>query len=152
MPNFNTDTGIAFGFISASALDSDVVHTLLYGWGSVNISERERREEFIAHWIRENEDEFEDKDEAYELAHEVYVDVGAYVDESMDLIEGELDGVKYRSTLFGEALHFWIFDSPYVTNKGGKASPCVPGACILDDLDGDETGYDVPEHWRLKGN
>ena len=31
-----------------------------------------------------------------------------------------------------------------------RASPCVPGAAILDTLDGSECGYDVPADWRWK--
>ena len=40
MPNINAITGIPFGYIAASALDSEVVDELLYGRGAVDCRTR----------------------------------------------------------------------------------------------------------------
>ena len=40
MPNFNTTSGTAFGVISARTLTGDVLDTLFYGSGAVNLSEK----------------------------------------------------------------------------------------------------------------
>lgn len=62
--------------------------------------------------------------------------------------EGELDGVQYRTSWLGGALHVWAFESPH-TGLYAECSPCVPGAGNLDcpDVDGVLT-YDVPADWR----
>jgi hypothetical protein len=62
--------------------------------------------------------------------------------------EGEKDDVKYRTSWLGGALNVWIFESPHITDKARRASPCVPNAGILDVLDGDVQAYDVPANWR----
>ena len=139
MNNMNMETGIAYGYISANALDSDIVHELMYGVQAKNIS--------YARFLEELEQE-----------HDLNTDEGQYAyDEALEYYEddepeilGVYEGVYYTTSWLGGALHFWIFSSPIVTQKARRASPCVPGAAILDTLDGDVEGYDVPAEWRVR--
>lgn len=63
---------------------------------------------------------------------------------------GTYEGVSYETSWLGGALSFFIIHSPYIV-KGHKASPCVPGACILNKgREGSEEGYGVPEDWWSK--
>jgi len=110
MPNFNPETGIAYGYVAANDLDGDVVHELMWGYQAQG----------------------EDTDE--EGCEE-------------ELRWGVYQGVKYQSSWLGGALNFWIFESPYIVN-GGRASPCVPGACILNkENTGPVEGYGIPADW-----
>lgn len=71
-----------------------------------------------------------------------------YCDEPVH--EGELQGVKYRTSWLGGALNLWVFESPF-TGNFRECSPCVPGAADLDNPDNaGVTGYDVPPDWRWK--
>jgi hypothetical protein len=150
MLNRNPKTWIAYGYISANQLDQEVVFELLHGMRAVNHTENEVlinfavNEGFLAkgtspgdafearRWLEDNcqnwEDDIPDTDEW--------------------IVTGTYEGVSYQSSWLGGALNFWIFESPVTTDKGRRASPCVPGACILDTLDGSESGYDVPAEWR----
>ena len=148
--NVNPITGVAYGYISADALDQDVVQELLYGPGADDLTYLEREEEAAK----------DAANEAYErgldygtTAYEDFVD--RRVSEEMDnfqcdepTIHGECGGVEYRTSWLGGALNFFIFFSPVTTDKARAASPCVPGAAILDTLDGSTFGYDVPADWR----
>jgi len=64
------------------------------------------------------------------------------------IIEGECEGVKYRTSWLGGALHFFIFESPVIA-KCRPCSPCVPNAGDLGS-EGDYEAYGVPEDWLYK--
>jgi hypothetical protein len=64
-----------------------------------------------------------------------------------DIYEGEHQGVKYRTTWIGGALHFWIFESPIVW-RCVECSLCVPKAGDLDNAgEGNYQAYGVPTIW-----
>lgn len=157
MTNTNPETGTPYGYISANALDPEVVQQLLYGSQARNLTDE--------HLLAEVEQEVEI--EAAELGYvcgsrdwEDFVEQevvqrlddinnsGCYDDEPA--ITGTYKGVSYATSWLGGALNFWVFESPCTTDKARRASPCVPGAAILDTLDGDMFGYDVPADWRRK--
>lgn len=156
MTNTNPNTGIPYGYISALKLDPEIVERLMYGRQARNLTEEriqqsiteevqaEAAERGFVHGSRDWEDfverEFEERmDDLHNLCS---------VDEPE--IQGKFEGVSYATSWLGGALNFWIFESPVETHKARKASPCVPGAAILDTLDGSETGYDVPKNWRVE--
>lgn len=152
-PNTNPKTKIPYGYISANALDPEIAERLLFGGQARDLSfeefceeqtrevEIEASERGLHHGTQdwgdwcERERERERRLEAYEPPDELS-------------IEGRYEGVTYRTSYLGGALNFWILDSPCTTDKARRASPCVPGAAILDVLDGSEFGYDVPAYWR----
>ena len=150
--NVNPNTNIPYGYISSQALDPEVVDALIYGYQACDRSfgawYAEKAEEAAAAARKVDyhmtDQEFEEFVENYvENAQEGYFD-------PEPLIEGEYEGVHYATSWLGGALNFWIFESPVTTDKARKASLCVPGAAILDTLDGDEFGFDVPADWRWK--
>lgn len=59
--------------------------------------------------------------------------------------EGVLDNVHYATCWLGGALNFFILESP-VIHKGFPCSPCIPGACNVDQV-GDYEGYGIPVSW-----
>lgn len=147
--NINPETGIAYGYISANTLDSDLVTELLDG--GVNHTReaayREWREEKAAQLMAADltingMDEAKDRADcvAYEFADNYY--------DEEPVVEGVHEGVSFCSSWLGGALNFFISHSPYTTDKARRSSPCVPNAGILDTLDGDVTSYDVPPDWR----
>lgn len=137
--NINPETGIAYGYIAANALDQDVVTELMYGDAAINLTADEAFKEWESDFEREHDREPDDGDKmSFWDGYEDYEPI----------IEGTYEGVKYRSSWLGGALNFFIFESPHITEKAGRASPCVPNAGILDDLDGDVQAYDVPPDWR----
>lgn len=152
MPNINALTGIPYGYIAAAALNQDVVDELLNGRGAIDLSYLEALDE--AH-KRADIDAAElgyvhgapDWDRFVEK--HVETQMNYYECDEPD-IEGEHEGVTYATSWLGGALNFWIFESPVATHRARRASPCVPGAAILDTLDGSEFGYDVPAGWRAQ--
>lgn len=60
-------------------------------------------------------------------------------------IEGILDNVHYATCWLGGALNFFILESP-VIHKGFPCSPCIPGACNVDQV-GTYEGYGIPVSW-----
>jgi hypothetical protein len=118
--NTNPETGISYGYVAANDLDSDVVDELMYG--------RQVIDRNYDDWCKEHDsDDYEQPDEP--------------------ILEGALEGVVYRTSWLGGALHFFIFLSPHIV-QGGVASMCVPNACILNKEGvGDATGYGVPSDW-----
>lgn len=139
--NINTKTKTPYGYITANSLDDYVVDQLLYGSQAIDETYIEYAHDIArglgydgsepAHWLEEHHPDMLEQYEAYE-----------------PIISGEYEDVLYQSSWMGGALCFWVFESPVTTEKARRASPCVPGAAILDTLDGDEYGYDVPVHWR----
>lgn len=143
MTNIDPDNGVAFGYIHADALRSDL--DLLYNPLALDLT----FEEFFEH-------EAAIERRAAEEAGNFNFDTHALRDRLWDewnceepVIEGEFDGVTYRSSWLGGALHFFILKSPYITHAARRASTCdEPNAGILNTLDGNVTAYDVPPNWR----
>lgn len=146
--NTNEKTGIPFGYIAADKLDPEIVTALQMTGKDVHYDEAwsqflaEKRTELGLHDGSDEENGFEPQDYQQEFDDSYNPDEPVH--------EGELEGVTFRTSWLGGALNVWIFESPYITHRARKASPCVPGAAILDTLDGGETGYDVPPDWRAE--
>ncbi len=161
MTNINDKTGIAFGIISANCLDSDLVDSLMFSYGT-NHSEIEALQEAKHQFLMERlspEDFDELSPEDYDKKIEEFSDEFIYgsfeesfflnsgdIDEP--LISGEYEGVIYQTSWLGGALNFVIFESPVITDKANRGSPCVPNMGVLDELDGDYQCYSIPEEWR----
>lgn len=158
IPNINEKTGIPYGYISANALDSEVVDSLMFGSQAVDLSYAEFYSEQMCQIF--NAEVTDDNyvtimsDEGYEEWLDEHYD-GDWRQEISDqyepcelCVEGVYEGVTYCSSWLGGALNFFILESPVTTDKARRASPCVPGAGILDTLDGSEFSYDVPGDWR----
>lgn len=135
-PNTNPETGIAYGYISARSLDPEVVHSLMYEKGT-DLSYKNALEEVMK--AHDGEEEFDE--DAFSDAYEAYE----------PCVEGECDGVKYRTSWLGGALNFFIFFSP-VTGNYAQCSPCVPGAGNLNQPGGGVVCYDVPRDWMRHDN
>jgi len=135
--NINLETGIAFGYISALALHSDTVDSLLYGHGSEFTDHS--WDDFVKEYRAEN---------ALSEDDELPDNLGEYFDSDESSVSGVYQGVHYASSWLGGALNFFIFQSPHITDSARMASPCVPNAGILDELDGSVQSYDVPNSWR----
>lgn len=163
MPNVNTETGIAFGYIAANALHPDIVNDLQMDGDDVYYEDAKiehRKELALSEEVQREAcgDDYEQRseDDLYRSALQYVVDNwDQYEQEFNDsyqpdepIHEGTKDGVKYCTSWLGGALNVWIFESPFITHSARRASPCVPGAGILDTLDGDVTAYDVPPDWR----
>ena len=148
--NINPKTGIAYGYIAANALHPDIVSSLLYGDGCDSFTDHSwqaMKVNAIAEWRAENPDsELDD----FWIWEEICDNVADYYQPDEIETSGDYDGVSYATSWLGGALNFFIFYSPHVTNSAGRASPCVPNAGILDDLDGDVTSYNVPDDWRVQ--
>lgn len=155
MTNTHEVTGIPYGIISCNSLDQEWMHELLFVHGkdlsyaaALQEEEDRQRAEFDAAlevvntygvWSNiDNQPEFRANLDNFEPC----------IDEP--IVEGECEGVKYRTTWLGGAQMLWVFESPHV-GRFAQCSPCVPGAADLDspDEDGIE-GYDVPPDWRYK--
>lgn len=145
--NRNPETGVRYGYISANSLHPDVVHELQMC--GTDVHWENVKEELVANFTHGNLDDGEDVEDDFddeldrriqELADNWYDDEPVHT--------GVLEGVKYRTSWLGGALHVWIFDSPR-TALFEECSPCVPGAGNLDcpSTDGVLT-YDVPLEWR----
>ena len=120
--NINPETGVAYGYISARSLVPDQVDFLLDSGHDISFDE----------YLGENPDDPN----------------GYYYEQDEPLIEGNVCGVHYRSSWLGGALHFFIMESPHITDCARFCSPCVPNAGDLDNMDGTYTCYDVPANWR----
>lgn len=156
IPN-QDEHGIRYGYISANILDGDVVQDLMFGSHAKNLSEIAAIEEETARQRSAWEDECESLSVAAQEAgtdlvlddFEVELDnFESCVDEA--IVEGTLEGVTYRSSWMGGALHFFIFCSQIV-GRFDTCSPCVPGAGNLHSRNSDGVfSYDVPPTWRLE--
>lgn len=143
--NRHLTTGIAFGYIRADHIDPDMLNDLLYSHGT-DVSYKEALAEHLAQERRlheglqegDHDDEDFDEDEATQAFADEY-----QCDEP--IIEGEHEGVKYRTSWLGGAQHLWVFESPVLT-KCRPCSLCVPGAGNLDQV-GDYLAYGVPASW-----
>lgn len=157
--NVNPDTGIAYGYISANALHPDIVNELQMEGTDVHYEDcwqeflRDKKSEYDSLMETRREQAEEDGKTFDENMFDAF-DPEDFRDEFNDsyqpdepIHEGEKDGVKYRTSWLGGALNVFIFESPYITETAGRASPCVPNAGILDSV-GDVRAYDVPPEWR----
>lgn len=127
--NINSETGIAFGYVSANELDSDLVQELLYGTHTTNHS--------YDAWV---ESCYEDGSDPDDCADNYYSDE--------EQISGTYEGVTYCTSWLGGALNFFITNSSVITEVAEKASPCVPNAGILSaKMDGSTQSYSVPQDW-----
>jgi hypothetical protein len=166
----NLTSQIPFGYISAQALDSDIVNELQlrgtdpYYDAAVAEAQREQAHQVdegeVGEWLGQHHglhyeslDEDSQRDwklryveEHWDSKYEDTFNDAYQPDEPVH--EGIYQGVKYSTSWLGGALNVWVFESPHITNLARQASPCVPGAAILDTLDGNVTGYDVPPSWR----
>lgn len=138
--NINPDTGIAYGYISADALDPDIVHELMYGSQATNVS----YESALADYLAEMRSVC--VDQAFEFDEDDYIDgFSDRYQSDEETIEGTYEGVSYCTSWLGGALNFFIFESPHA---GGcaRCSPCVPNAGDLGTR-GTYMAYDVPSNW-----
>lgn len=149
----NHDGLYAYGLIALNDLDSDVIEELLYHKGR-DLSYEAARDQEIAEQQAVWEDECESKTVAAQEAGTDLVldDFVPYLDDFDPQIEepvheGEHEGISYRTTWLGGACHLWVFRSPFIELRAGRASPCVPGAGILPGGDGDVAAYTVPPTW-----
>ena len=138
MGNINLKTGIRYGYISASELDSDLVDTLIHENG-VDVGYESFLKELESTLDLDTDEGQAEYDEALE----------AYEDDE-PAIEGIYDGVHYATSWIGGALHFFIFESPVIA-KCSLCSPCVPGAGDLG-TQGEFECYGVPEDWKNRFN
>lgn len=140
--NTNPETGIAYGYISANALDSELVDQLMYGTQAVDND----YEEALREYLRECREETPEDVDFDEDAHTQDFSDEYHCEEPN--ISGTLEGVDYAASWLGGALHFWVFHSERESTFR-QCSPCVPGAADLDNPDSDGiVGYDVPQEWR----
>ena len=145
LANQNPETGIRYGIISANSLHPDVIDNLCYGAQATDVRYEEACADLEAA-IRHAVSDFLSNRQIQHLIAEAIEMFEHECDEPIH--EGKYEGVEYRTTWLGGALHVWIFESPVVGNYQ-QCSPCVPGAGNLDcpDLDG-VVCYDVPKEWR----
>lgn len=150
--NINPKTGIAYGYIAANALDSDLVNDLLQGNGVTGFKDDgwiDYKAACVNEYRQENEAETEDMTDD-EVWDEIEMEACDRYESGETTVRGEYEGVHYMTAWLGGALNFFIFHSPIVTDKANRASPCVPNCGILDELDGDVTSYNVPDDWRRR--
>lgn len=143
IPNVNPETNIAYGYIASSELDSDLVTELLFGSQATDESYYQAiADEFGLTVEQVMANDFDDETDA-KIADFVET---LQIDEP--IVSGEYEGVEYSSSWLGGALNFFIFESPVITEKAEKASPCVQNAGILSrDMDGEVKSYSVPDDW-----
>lgn len=133
--NTNPVTGYRYTVYSCSKLDGDVLHDLFHTYGK-DLSYAAAEAEEIRRQHRCWEEACET---ASVLAQEDGQPAPTFNDFEPDLedfdpqieepvIEGEVDGVKYRLDWLGGAQMLWVFESPIIGHFA-LCSPCVPGAC-----------------------
>lgn len=163
--NTNPETGVAYGYVAASYLDSDLVHSLMWEKGEDETrknAEYETAMEVLRTVVSDKEyqsitsPEPCDMEQVIQLLrdYDMFFEYERAVEDmeiSEPLIHGEYEGVHYMTSWLGGALHFFITQSPHITKNAHKASPCVPNAGILHHPDendfGDVEAYTVPNDW-----
>jgi hypothetical protein len=147
--NIDLETGIAYGYISARALDADVVEALFQN-GTDPIAEEAYKvwRATKADMLMDTDATIENIEQATEAADELSHEFWEGWDTDEPQTDGEYCGVTFASSYLGGALNFFILKSPVITEHARLASPCVPNAGILDTLDGSVQAYDVPADWR----
>ena len=145
----NTDAnGIRYGYISANSLNPEIVDELQMQGRDVHWEDA--MDDMRAALHRAVED-YVIEYRAKELVEDWFDQIQDYAADSWydePIHEGTMDGVKYRTSWLGGALHVWIFKSPHL-DYFQECSPCVPRAGNLNcqDFDG-VLAYDVPKEWR----
>ena len=146
MTNTDMETGIRYGYISANSLDPDLVCEMQSC--GFDVRYEEARDELWDAIKRVCKDYMQDN--ASDLVADVAVEElsEAWHDNDEPIHEGTIDGVKWRTSWLGGALHVWIFKSPHL-DYFQECSPCVPRAANLNcqDFNG-VLAYDVPKEWR----
>lgn len=143
-PNVNELTGIRYGIISANSLDGELVHDLMYRHGE-DLSWKEAAVEIGNEVNALVEEGLIDEDDVDREMDERLCDLN--IEEP--IIEGACEGVLYRTSWLGGALHFWIFESHRI-GLYSECSPCCPNAGDLDSPNDDGVEcYDVPKGWRV---
>lgn len=180
MPNYNRETGVAYGVIACASLGDWI-------WDEIDQMDCPGEQEAYAEFMRDlaielietGELTFEDLDcEAgeeglalAELSDQEVIDtidaIAPYAGESFwDGVElgvhrrfGTIEGVEVSVAELGGALNLWVEKSPHL-GWYRPCSPCIPGAGDLDSPaplgeDGEIHGqavlcYDVPLEWRRK--
>lgn len=152
MTNTNPKTSIRYGYIRADSLRYDVLDELQFGSQARDVHWEEAlydlRSDFASILRDWHLDEAFVARFANDCVDEVSDEIGNHWYDDEPIHEGELEGVKYRTSWLGGALNVWIFESPF-TDVFQECSPCVPGAGNLNcpDKEGVLT-YDVPLAWR----
>lgn len=148
MNNVNPTTQIPYGYISADALDPEVVQDLMYGPQAVDETYQDMLARHLSRIEKDLTEEGKSDDEIADAVEGAEEDFAIGWESDEPRMAGVYEDVTYVASWLGGALNFFIIQSPYITHKARRASPCVPGAAILDTLDGSEFGYDVPASWR----
>ena len=166
--NTNPETYVPFGYVAANDLNQDLVDQLIYG--GVNESQLECEFEIARQMLHEYIGENEEVDlpspgeevtpellqQLIQLLEErdltwKYEQQLEHIEVQEPHIHGECEGVKYATSWLGGALNFFIIESPVITTKACRASPCVPNAGILkhpeDHEEGSVESYGIPEDW-----
>lgn len=167
MVNVNVETGVAFGYVSASSLHPDLVNDLQMDGEEVYYAEavKEAQKEATQEWFNKIEASGVLELDLVGGPDDLWNAVGKHVEANWSgsywerrfndnyqpdepIHEGVKDGVKYRTSWLGGALNVWVFESPHI-GRYQQCSPCVPGAGNLDNPDADGIlAYDVPADWR----
>lgn len=162
LSNINLKTGIRFGVISCSSLDSDLVQELMYGPHATDLSYNEAYEEAKAEAGRTFDDYVESAElaasetdpnmseeerdgfiESSLLTTPGHTDRDEYIEAELEqfsdtcridepTIEGEYEGVKYRVSWLGGAPILFVAESPDIVYADRLCSPCVTNAADLD--------------------
>lgn len=147
LSNRNPETGIRYGYISAQSLRPELIAELQQR--GVELHYEEAKSDFLSqlrHLLEDNAICTWSINGIIEAASDAW---GNNFYDEEPIHEGKFEGVRYRTSWLGGALHVWVFESPY-TAKCEECSPCVPGAGLLTSKS--ESGvvtYDVPPDWRL---
>lgn len=164
--NTNPETRIPYGYVAANDLDPDLVQTLMEvgEYETMKEAEYEAAMEFLRPVISDEEHQSIKAPEegGLEQAEQLLMDYDLFSDyargldmmeTSEPLIHGVYEEVHYMTSWLGGALHFFITQSPHITQNASKASPCVPNAGILSGPDdgnmGEVEAYTVPNDWWL---
>lgn len=146
-PNINPKTGVAHGFVAANDLDPEVVAELIYGPKARDL----RYEDGLYVALERTATAFGLRSR-HQLGEDLIEGLTQLFNETYEMadepdIEGYYEGVAYVTSWLGGACHFFIVESPHI-GYGRRASPCVPGAGILNPQgEGPVECYTVPTHW-----
>jgi len=157
--NTNPITGVAFGYISADSLDSELVDTLMYGPNSMDWTHLQAHlnliQEFcqgagitaccpeikITYFYEERRAKYkqlcdwiaEFEADLGESDFDAYQELLDRLHTEEPSVEGQQEGVHYLSSWLGGALNFFILSSESIV-YARPCSPCVPGAGNLGSL------------------
>lgn len=153
--NTDPNTGIRFTVYSCSKLDGDVLHSLIVNGKDLTYAaalDKEIKRQH-AEWAQGCENICEAAQDMGQPSP-TFDDFKPYLDNfdpqiEEPVIEGEVDGVKYRLDWLGGAQMLLCLESPIIGHFA-LCSPCVPGACDGNNptsrVDG-YMGYAVPPDW-----